>query len=52
MMMKNPVRRMCRWFMAAALLSVAAAASAQMIDVYKLANCDCCGRWVEHIRSN
>lgn len=50
--MKNPVRRMCRLFTAAALLSAAAVASAQTIDVYKLGNCGCCGKWVEHLRSN
>lgn len=38
---------------AASLLLVATTfAYAQTIDVYKNAACGCCGKWVEHLRSN
>ncbi|PZP55015.1 MAG: metal-binding protein [Azospira oryzae] len=36
-----------------AALSVAPIAyTAQEITVYKNANCECCGKWVEHLRQN
>lgn len=34
------------------LVAGASVALAQTIDVYKIANCSCCSKWVDHLRSN
>ena len=50
--MKHLIRFGFRFAVAAVSVTFAAAAWAQSIDVYKLDSCDCCAKWVAHLRSN
>ena len=33
-------------------MTLALHAAGPQITVYKLATCDCCGQWVEHLKAN
>ena len=37
---------------AAALVAARATAATMVVDVYKSPTCGCCGKWVEHLRTN
>lgn len=50
--MRNSVRRMRQLLASIGFLGTTTAAWAQTIDVYKLGNCGCCEKWVEHLRGN
>lgn len=50
--MKHLIRHGFVFTLAAVLLNTTAVAWAQTIDVYKLGNCGCCAKWVDHLRSN
>src|SRR6266852_6565477 len=51
-MMKLLIRSGFRLIVSAVLLTGTAVAWAQTMDVYRLGNCDCCSKWVAHLRSN
>jgi hypothetical protein len=50
--MKYLTRLRVRRIVASILLTAATLANAQNIDVYKLATCDCCSKWADHLRKN
>jgi hypothetical protein len=47
---------LCRWLIAALLLSFTATSKAQAdnpaVTVYKTAGCGCCDKWIEHLRAS
>lgn len=50
--MNHLLHPLMRFSVAAAMWGAASVALAQTIDVYKFANCGCCTKWVEHLRSH